>query len=101
MSSTPADAGRVFRPRLWPTLATLLALIVLLCLGTWQLQRLAWKQDLIAHAEAQLAAPALPLPPGDLVGPGFSPGCRRSAATGTTSPSPSASRPKAVGRAAG
>ena len=71
MSSTPADADRVFRPRLWPTLATLAALIVLLCLGTWQLQRMAWKQDLIAHAEAQLAAPALPLPPGDLSGLDF------------------------------
>jgi surfeit locus 1 family protein len=56
---------------LWPTLATLAALIVLLCLGTWQLQRMAWKQDLIARAEAQLAAPALPLPPGDLSGLDF------------------------------
>ena len=33
MSSTPASAGRVFRPRLWPTLATIAGLAVLLALG--------------------------------------------------------------------
>ncbi len=66
MSSTPADAGRRFRPRLWPTLATLLGIAALLSLGTWQLQRLAWKRDLIAHAEAQLAAPPAVLPASDL-----------------------------------
>lgn len=66
MSSTPASAGRVFRPRLWPTLATIAGLAVLLALGTWQMQRLAWKQDLIAHARAQIAAAASPLPEGDL-----------------------------------
>ena len=61
MSSTPADAGWRFRPRFWPTVATLAGLIVLLALGTWQLQRLSWKRDLIAHAQEQLAAPAQPL----------------------------------------
>jgi surfeit locus 1 family protein len=68
MSSTPADAGRVFRPRLWPTIATLAGLAVLLSLGTWQLQRMGWKRDLIAHAETQLAAAPTPLPAGDLAG---------------------------------
>ena len=62
MSSTPAKAGRVFRPRLWPTIATLAGIAVLLSLGTWQLQRLEWKRGLIEHAERQLAAPATPLP---------------------------------------
>ena len=38
------------------------ALVALLGLGTWQLQRLAWKTELIAFREAQLAAPAIPLP---------------------------------------
>lgn len=66
MTSTPAEAGiRRFRPRLWPTLATLLGLAVLLGLGTWQLHRLAWKRDLIAVAEAGLAAPPVELPPGE------------------------------------
>jgi surfeit locus 1 family protein len=66
MSSIPADAGRVFRPRLWPTLATLAGLAVLLPLGTWQLQRLTWKRDLIAHAQAQLAEAPQAVPPDDL-----------------------------------
>jgi surfeit locus 1 family protein len=58
-----ADASpRRFAPGLWPTAATLLGLAVLLGLGTWQLDRLAWKRDLIALREAQLAAPAEPLP---------------------------------------
>jgi surfeit locus 1 family protein len=42
--------------------ATLLALITLVALGTWQLERLAWKRDLIATRAAQLAAPAEALP---------------------------------------
>jgi len=59
-----ADAGALhFRPRLWPTLAALGALAVLLALGTWQLERLRWKEALIAEREAQLAAPPAPLPP--------------------------------------
>lgn len=40
------------------------ALIVLVGLGTWQAQRLGWKQDLIATMEAQLAAPPVALPAG-------------------------------------
>ena len=58
-----ADARqRRFAPGLWPTAATLLGLIVLLGLGTWQLDRLAWKRDLIALRQTQLAAPSEPLP---------------------------------------
>jgi surfeit locus 1 family protein len=45
----------------WPTLAVGLAFCVLVALGTWQLHRLAWKQELIATVEAQLAAPPAPL----------------------------------------
>jgi surfeit locus 1 family protein len=54
-------AGR-FAPGLWPTVATLLAFVALLALGTWQLERLAWKRDLIATRQAHLAAPAAALP---------------------------------------
>lgn len=36
-----------FQPRFWPTLLTVLMLPVLLLLGTWQVQRLHWKQDLL------------------------------------------------------
>lgn len=35
---------------------------VLVSLGVWQLQRLAWKEGLIAQAEAMMAEPPVPLP---------------------------------------
>jgi surfeit locus 1 family protein len=67
----PAEAAglRRFRRRPWPTVLTLAGLAVLLALGTWQVRRLAWKEDLIARAEAGLAADAAPLPPGALDDP--------------------------------
>lgn len=37
-------------------------LAVLLSLGTWQMQRLDWKQELLAEMESRIAAPAIPLP---------------------------------------
>jgi surfeit locus 1 family protein len=62
----PHPAARIgryrFAPGLWATAATLLAFLALVALGTWQLERLAWKRDLIATRQAQLAAPAEPLP---------------------------------------
>lgn len=45
------------------TLATLVALAILLGLGAWQLQRLRWKEDLLARIAALEAAPARPLVP--------------------------------------
>jgi surfeit locus 1 family protein len=51
-----------FRPGLWPSLAALTALIVLIALGTWQVERLRWKEGLIAQRAAQLAAPPEALP---------------------------------------
>jgi surfeit locus 1 family protein len=47
-----------FRPRLVPTLFTVPVVLVCLALGVWQLQRLQWKEGLIATREAGLAAPA-------------------------------------------
>ena len=40
----------------WPLVLALPALLVLLGLGTWQMQRLAWKEDLIAKIEARVHA---------------------------------------------
>jgi surfeit locus 1 family protein len=57
-----AAKARRFAPGLWPTVLTLLGLAVLVGLGTWQLERLSWKRDLIALRDAQLAAPLEPLP---------------------------------------
>jgi len=44
------------------TVATGLALVLLCGLGTWQVQRLHWKEGLIAEAEAAAQAPPQPLP---------------------------------------
>ena len=58
-----ADAAALrFRPQLWPTLVAAGAFAVLLGLGTWQVERLHWKEELIAERTAQLAAPPEPLP---------------------------------------
>ena len=74
-----------FRPTLWPTLFTLPALIVLVGLGIWQLERLQWKEALIAERAARASAEpiALPaagaaLPPDDLAELDY----RRAIATG-------------------
>ncbi len=62
-----AGGRRVFRPRLWPTVIAVALVALLIALGGWQLQRLAWKEALIAEIEARYrAAPiALPDPLGD------------------------------------
>jgi surfeit locus 1 family protein len=51
-----------FRPRLVPTLFTVPALLILLGLGTWQVERLHWKEGLIAQRDAMVAAPPIALP---------------------------------------
>jgi surfeit locus 1 family protein len=62
-ASRPDGAGHAhFRPRLGPTLAAIAGVAVLLGLGTWQMQRLEWKQALIAERDARLAAPVAALP---------------------------------------
>lgn len=69
-----------FRPLLWPTLVALPALLVLLWLGTWQLQRLEWKNQLIADFESRATATPIDLPLGE-VGPEME--FRRLALTGS------------------
>lgn len=62
---------------LWPTLASLAGLAVLVSLGNWQMSRKAWKEELIARlAEGAAAAPvplanALEQAGGDLRSIGF------------------------------
>ena len=48
-----------FRPLLWPTLVSIPSLLVLIMLGTWQVQRLQWKTALIADYEARATAKAV------------------------------------------
>lgn len=47
---------------IWPAIFTLAASAVLISLGVWQLNRLAWKQDLIAKIEARAHAAPQRLP---------------------------------------
>jgi len=46
--------GFEFKPGLWPTLATLVLLPVLVGLGVWQLDRATWKQGLVDAQEASV-----------------------------------------------
>ncbi|MED5618751.1 SURF1 family protein [Ideonella sp. BN130291] len=59
--------GQARRPRSTPAFAALLgaaafALAGFLALGVWQVQRLAWKQDLITRVERQVHAAPVPAP---------------------------------------
>jgi surfeit locus 1 family protein len=56
----PAPRRRGF---IIPAILTMMGLAALISLGVWQLERKAWKEELIARLEARLAAPAGPLPP--------------------------------------
>jgi surfeit locus 1 family protein len=61
---TPPAAGPVRRRSLLPlTLFAAAALAVLLALGTWQVERLAWKEALIARVDARVHAEPVDLPP--------------------------------------
>jgi len=51
-----------FHRLLWPTLITLPALAILIALGSWQVQRLHWKQDLIDARQAALTVAPITLP---------------------------------------
>lgn len=54
-----ARSGPLSRPVL--SVAVLLAFAVLVSLGVWQLQRLQWKQDLLARLETARSADPVPL----------------------------------------
>lgn len=52
-----------FQPRLWPTVISASIVLVCLALGVWQLQRLHWKEGLIAARAAAVGAPPIAPPP--------------------------------------
>lgn len=54
-----------FRPTLWATVTTAVALAILIGLGTWQLHRLDWKRDLIETRAARITM--VPLTIGEAV----------------------------------
>ena len=45
-----------FRPALWMTICSVIALVLLIALGSWQLYRMQWKAELIAEFEARAQA---------------------------------------------
>ena len=49
------------RARLWLSAMALVALAILLALGVWQVQRLAWKEALIASISERVASPPRPI----------------------------------------
>src|SRR5215831_5327727 len=67
---SPPPAGRPasllrlpgFRPQLWPTLFTVPVLLLCLGLGSWQIQRLFWKEELIAQRQAAVSAAPVAVP---------------------------------------
>lgn len=48
-----------FRPTFWATVVAVPVFVILVGLGTWQLQRLAWKNDLIQTRTERIAAAPL------------------------------------------
>jgi len=58
--NAPAPKRRSWLGLLIPVVLTFAALIAL---GTWQIERKAWKEDLIAALTERLAAPPVALPP--------------------------------------
>jgi surfeit locus 1 family protein len=52
-----------FRPTLWPTVFTVPVMLVMIGLSIWQVQRLHWKEGLIADRTARTTAEPVPLPP--------------------------------------
>jgi surfeit locus 1 family protein len=46
---------------IWPSLSALVAFVLLLGLGTWQVERKHWKENLLAKIAARVAADPVPL----------------------------------------
>ena len=57
-----AHSGGRFHPTLWPTVFASLTFLLLLAAGSWQVQRLFWKDALIGERRAGFDAAAIELP---------------------------------------
>ncbi|MDE2230099.1 MAG: SURF1 family protein [Alphaproteobacteria bacterium] len=55
--------GAVRRSLLWPSVWAAVGFVLLIGLGTWQVQRLHWKEGLIAARQASFQLPPAPPPP--------------------------------------
>ena len=54
--------GATRRPSIGWMTAAIAATLVFIALGTWQVERRAWKLDLLARVDARVTAPAVPAP---------------------------------------
>ncbi len=63
LTAGAAEMLRALREQqlLWPAVATLLGIAALIGLGNWQMQRLAWKEGLIAAIAERTHLPPVPL----------------------------------------
>ncbi|MBH5373052.1 SURF1 family protein [Bradyrhizobium glycinis] len=57
-----ARSKAVRPPSLWLTVLSLIAFVLLIALGVWQIERRAWKLALIDRVEQRVHAPAQPIP---------------------------------------
>jgi surfeit locus 1 family protein len=62
MAAVKGAAATLTRTLFWPGLFTLLGVAALVGLGVWQLNRLAWKEALIAAVAARAGAPPVAAP---------------------------------------
>ena len=58
-------AALAFKPAFWPTVFTVPAVLLMLGLGVWQLERLQWKEALIAERTERTTATAIAVPASD------------------------------------
>jgi surfeit locus 1 family protein len=58
-----SEIAKALRELLLPGILSIVGIAILMGFGFWQLERLAWKEALIARVEARTTAPAAPLPP--------------------------------------
>lgn len=61
MSTDVSRSATTRRGLLWPTILTAAGLAILIGLATWQIQRLHWKEGLIARIEARTKAEPISL----------------------------------------
>lgn len=58
-ASAPSRIQRSFQPGFWASVFALPLFIAMIALGTWQLQRLHWKEEQIALRKERAASPAV------------------------------------------
>jgi surfeit locus 1 family protein len=63
MQKPSFPAKRRFQPKLWPTLITIPAVLFMLALCLWQVQRMYWKEGVIAERTGRSEAAPIALPP--------------------------------------